>query len=62
MPDIEIIDLTPENIADYGVCGYKNVKKTPGTEKKNRMVQGILSKRIKDKSNLLKKKRLSRYA
>lgn len=25
--DIEIIDLTPENIADYGVCGYKDVKK-----------------------------------
>ena len=25
--DIQIIDLTPENIADYGVCGYKNVKK-----------------------------------
>ena len=21
--DVEIIDLTPENIADYGVCGYK---------------------------------------
>ena len=25
--DVEIIDLTPENIADYGVCGYKDVKK-----------------------------------
>lgn len=25
--DIEIIDLTPENIANYGVCGYKDVKK-----------------------------------
>jgi hypothetical protein len=25
--DIEIIDLTPDNIADYGVCGYNNVKK-----------------------------------
>ena len=24
---IEIIDLTPENIADYGVCGYKDTKK-----------------------------------
>jgi len=24
---IEIIDLTPETIADYGVCGYKDVKK-----------------------------------
>jgi GNAT superfamily N-acetyltransferase len=25
--DISIIDLTPENIADYGVCGYSNVEK-----------------------------------
>ena len=25
--DIEIIDLTPDNIADYGVCGYKDVIK-----------------------------------
>jgi hypothetical protein len=27
MTDIEIIDLTPENIASYGVCGYKDVEK-----------------------------------
>jgi len=27
MTDIEIIDLTPDNIAYYGVCGYKDVKK-----------------------------------
>lgn len=27
MTDISIIDLTPENIADYGVCGYKDVEK-----------------------------------
>lgn len=27
MGDTEIIDLTPENIADYGVCGYKDLKK-----------------------------------
>ncbi len=25
--DIAIIDLVPENIADYGVCGYKDTKK-----------------------------------
>lgn len=24
---VEIMDLTPENIADYGVCGYKDMKK-----------------------------------
>ena len=27
MTDIQILDLTPKNIADYGVCGYKDVKK-----------------------------------
>ena len=27
MSDIKIIDLTPESIADYGVCGYKDLKK-----------------------------------
>jgi len=27
MGDIEIIDLTPQNIADYGVCGYKDIKR-----------------------------------
>jgi hypothetical protein len=27
MDDIQILDLTPNNIADYGVCGYKNVKR-----------------------------------
>ncbi len=25
--DIKIIDLTPDNIAEYGVCGYKDVQK-----------------------------------
>lgn len=25
--DIEIINLTPDNLADYGVCGYKDAKK-----------------------------------
>lgn len=27
MDKVEIIDLTPENIADFGVCGYKDVQK-----------------------------------
>jgi hypothetical protein len=27
MNDMQIIDLTPKNIADYGVCGYKDVNK-----------------------------------
>jgi hypothetical protein len=26
-PDFQIIGLTPENIADYGVCGYKDINK-----------------------------------
>jgi hypothetical protein len=27
METIKIINLTPENIANYGVCGYKDVNK-----------------------------------
>jgi ribosomal protein S18 acetylase RimI-like enzyme len=27
MNDIEIVDITPDNIAEYGVCGYKDVNK-----------------------------------
>lgn len=27
MNDIQIINLTPENIADYGVYSYKDVQK-----------------------------------
>ena len=34
MADIQILDLTPENIADYGVCGYKDVKKHVELRKK----------------------------
>jgi hypothetical protein len=34
MNDIQIIDLTPENIADYGVCGYKDVEKHVELRKK----------------------------
>jgi hypothetical protein len=34
MADIQIIDLTPENIADYGVCGYKDVAKHRELRKK----------------------------
>jgi len=32
--DIEIIDLTPENIKDYGVCGYKDLEKNLELRKK----------------------------
>jgi hypothetical protein len=34
MNDMKIIDLTPENIVDYGVCGYKDMKKRPELRKK----------------------------
>jgi len=34
VPDIKIIDLTPDNIADYGVCGYKDVGKHPELRRK----------------------------
>jgi N-acetylglutamate synthase-like GNAT family acetyltransferase len=27
MSDIEFINLTPDNISEYGVCGYKDIKK-----------------------------------
>lgn len=34
VPDIKIIDLTPDNIADYGVCGYMYVGKHPELRRK----------------------------
>lgn len=34
MSVFEIIDLTPENIPEYGVCGYKDAAKNPGLAKK----------------------------
>jgi len=27
LTDAKIVDLTPDNMADYGICGYKDVKK-----------------------------------
>ncbi len=34
MSDFTIIDLTPENISEYGVCGYKDVNRHIGLRKK----------------------------
>ena len=34
MNDAEIIDLTPENIAKYGVCGYRDTRKHAELRKK----------------------------
>lgn len=33
MDAVEIIDTTPDNVLEYGVCGYKNIKK-PGLPQK----------------------------
>lgn len=33
MNDIEIIEITPDNILQYGICGYKNIKKEGYPEK-----------------------------
>jgi hypothetical protein len=33
MNEIKIIDITPENILEYGVCGYKSLKKEGFPEK-----------------------------
>ncbi len=32
--DVEIVNLTPENITNYGVCGYKNAEKNLELQKK----------------------------
>ncbi|MCK9150429.1 GNAT family N-acetyltransferase [Methanobacterium alcaliphilum] len=34
MDDMKIIDLNPDNISDYGVCGYKDLKKHVELRKK----------------------------
>ncbi len=33
MNDIKIIEITPDNILNYGICGYKNLKKEGYPEK-----------------------------
>lgn len=40
MNAFKIIDLTPENIADYGVCGYKDIKKHLELRKKIEWFKG----------------------
>jgi hypothetical protein len=55
MNDIEIIDLTPENIAHYGVCGYKNVEKHVELRKKIEWFKQHYPKGLKIKVILSKK-------
>lgn len=47
--DIKIIDLTPENIADYGVCGYKDVEKHKELRNKIEWFKEYYSKGLKIK-------------
>jgi len=55
MPDTEIIDLTPENIADYGVCGYKDVKKHLELRRKIEWFKEYYSKGLRTKIVVTKK-------
>lgn len=55
LDDIEIINLTPENIADYGVCGYKDVKKHTELEKKIDWFRKYHAKGLKIKALLSEK-------
>ena len=55
MSDIQIIDLTPENIADYGVCGYKDVEKHLELRKKIEWFKDYYPKGLRIKVILSKK-------
>ena len=55
MTDIEIKDLTPENIADYGVCGYKDVNKHLELRRKIEWVKEYYPKGLRIKIILSKK-------
>ena len=55
MADIQIFDLTPENIADYGVCGYKDVKKHLELRRKIDWIKEYHPKGLRIKALLSKK-------
>lgn len=55
MTDIEIIDLTPDNIADYGVCGYKDVGKNLGFKRKIDWFKEYYPKGLRIKTIITKK-------
>jgi hypothetical protein len=55
MNDTQIIDLKPENIADYGVCGYKDVKKHLELRKKIEWFKEYYPKGLRIKVILSKK-------
>jgi len=55
MTDIQIFDLTPENIADYGICGYKNTKKHLELRRKIDWIKEYYPKGLRIKALLSKK-------
>lgn len=55
MPEIEIIDLNPDNIADYGVCGYKDLKKHKELRKKIEWFKAYYPKGLRIKILMSKK-------
>ena len=55
MGDIEIIDLNTDNISDYGVCGYKDLKKHVELRKKIEWFQEYYSKGLRIKIVMSKK-------
>lgn len=55
MGDIEIVDLNPDNIADYGVCGYKDVKKHVELQRKIEWFKEYYPKGLRIKAAVSKK-------
>jgi hypothetical protein len=53
--DISIIDLTPDNIADYGVCGYSNVERHVELQRKIAWFKEYYLKGLRIKALLSKK-------
>lgn len=53
--DIEIIDLTPSNISNYGVCGYKDVEKHIELQNKIKWFNTYYDKGLRIKALISKK-------
>ncbi len=53
--DITIIDLTPENIANYGVCGYKDINKHVELRRKIEWFKEYYPKGLRIKAVISKK-------
>jgi len=48
--DIKIIDITPENISQYGVCGYKDINKHLELQRKVEWIKKYYPKGLKIKA------------